>query len=284
MADFYGGAGGLFSGLSQGLQIILALRQAAENQRIARERTGLMRNQDTREQAAMANTVADAPYEDIQGQLNKMGVIAGREDVRREYEPPADASYEPVGETFKPLTSFQPPAFGGPKPPQSSPAPVPNLETSHIAQVLERAKRSAGAGHLAKVDALTRALGVASGQAQETQRPVTEGLPTGFTATPDKTFTPYQLSGRPDPLDNIFGPLLNNPIGVEMLKVTDPITYQQFLKWKTRRVGGGADIGGAGADPNDPQPGETVQQYADRVGPILGGAEARKRWLAKGNR
>lgn len=39
--------------------------------------------------------------------------------------------------------------------------------------------------------------------------------------------------------------------------------------------------GGGGQGPvmsQDPNPGETAQQYADRMGPVLGGAEARRRW------
>jgi hypothetical protein len=32
------------------------------------------------------------------------------------------------------------------------------------------------------------------------------------------------------------------------------------------------------ADPNAPQPNETAEQYADRVGPKIGGADARRRW------
>lgn len=261
MPDFYGGAGGLFSGLSQGLQLILALRNADADRELRARNTAEAERRGKHETDMDVAAEERRPFENIQDQLNKRNVVASFDDIRREYTPPA------LGDTFQPTNAFEAPQFGGAPPtaptPQfgsmqqsGPPSPVPNLQTSHIAQVLERAKRRSNFD--LHRSALDEALNTAEVQAQETQLPVTAGLPQGFEAQPDKTFTPYQLSGRPDPLDNIFGPLLNNPVNAKMLQKTDPITYQQFEAWKARRIGAGSAATGA--------PGtKTAQQHIDDV-------------------
>lgn len=230
MPNFYGGAGGLFGGLTEGLQLILALRRADEAQRMQRERLGLDTKREGREQQAQDIEQERAPFEDIQRTLTRRNVAADLPSIRREYTPPA------LADTFQPTNTFEAPAFGGAPQQSGPPAPVPNLNTSHIAQVLERANRRSE--HDIKLSALDAALTGAETKAQQTQLPTAEGLPQGFEAQPDKTFTPYQMSGRPDPLDNIFGPLLNNPVNAKILQKVDPITYQQFEAWKARRIGG----------------------------------------------
>lgn len=263
--SFTGGAGGLFSGLAQGLQLLVALRNAEADRQLRERNTAEAERRGAHDIAMDEASEERKPFEDIQTQINKRNVVASLGDVRREYTPPA------VGDTFQPTNKFAPPEFNAaaPQPTPSfgqqsgPPSPVPNLNTSHIAQVLERAQRRTG--HDYKMSALDAALTGAEQQAQQTQLPVSEGLPSGFEAQPDKTFTPYQLSGRPDPLDNIFGPLLNNPVNAKILQKTDPITYQQFEAWKARRIGGGGTPpGGGGGNPGTPSA-KTADQHIQDV-------------------
>ena len=250
MADVLGGLGGLFGGLSRGMQLLIALKAAEEDREL--KARGVATDEDTarlNREKFQAGEEAK-PIEDIQGQLNKRNVTANAVDIRREYTPPA------IGDTFSPATKFAPPEHLGataPTAPGAVEAPLApktrhgldtsqgDINKSHIAQVLERAKRYSKFD--LKQSALDAALSAAEQKAQQTQLPESGGLPTGFEAQPDKTFTPYQMSGRPDPLDNIFGPLLNNPINADILKTTDPTTYRQFELWKARRIGRGG--GGA---------------------------------------
>lgn len=265
MPDFYGGAGGLFGGLTQGLQLILALRNAEEQRRIRQGELDLDKKREGRVQAAQDIEQERAPYEDIQGQLNKRNIMADLPAIRREYTP------TPEADTYQSANPFEgPQAFNAPPAPAAAPSfgaaplqqsgpprPSFNPATSHLAQVLERASRRSEFD--LRKSALDQALNSAAVQAQETQLPVIEGLPQGFEAQPDKTFTPYQMSprpDRPDPLDNIFGPLLNNPVNAKILQKTDPITYREFEAWKARRIGSA----GAGA----PSP-KTAQQHIDDI-------------------
>lgn len=195
MADTYGGLGGLFGGFTNGLQMLIALQQAAENQRIRREELGVSKNREAREQHGADVAEANAPYEDVQTQLNKQNITAPLPDIRREFTPPN------IGDTFQPTTQFTLPKFGAaPHVGDNKPA-VPDLNTSHIAQVLERARRESTFQRSQSV--LTDVLAAAGQRAQATQQPVAGAfpdktgelaeLPSGFTATPDKTFSPYQL-------------------------------------------------------------------------------------------
>lgn len=226
MAEVIGGLGGLFEGLSRGMQMLYALRQAEEDQRIKRENLKLNQETGRREQAQWDAKEADAPYLDIQSQLNKSNVTAALPDIRNAYTPPA------IGDTFQPTNKFAPPPFGGdiagsggvhmphfgpiqpgPQGPEAAPgstqgiafghAPLGGLNTSHIAQVLERAKRQSGFQR--GQDVLTGVLTAAQQKAQTTQQPVSGAfdtgkgqaeLPSGFTAQPERTFQPYQYGSN----------------------------------------------------------------------------------------
>ncbi|MCI0349109.1 MAG: hypothetical protein L0Z53_06750 [Acidobacteriales bacterium] len=200
MADIFSGLGGAFSGLSQGLQLLLMLRRAEEDRRLRERQVGVQESQEGREQQAFEMEQANAPYEDIQSQLNKANVIAALPDVRREYAP------APVEGTYN-VPEAQFPEFGatGAAPRQrGGPPVVQDLETSHLAQVLERASRqSMQQRRQGTTEAL---LADAAKVAQRTQEPVAGAfrtsvgeqaeLPMGFSVQPERTFSPYQMSSN----------------------------------------------------------------------------------------
>lgn len=267
-SGFTGGAGGLFSGLAQGLQLLVALRNAEENQRIARERTGLMRNKDTREQAAFDEEQANKPYTNIQDKvLAPQNITASLPDIRREYTP------TPVGDTFQPTTTFQPPAFGEAPQQSGPPAPVPSLNTSHMAQVLERARRQSTDQR--KLGTLQDVLTAAAQRAQQTQLPVsgafkdqtgaTAELPGGFSAQPDRTFTPYQYgAGSSRDADRLAR-------AITMLRSRIPARALELLDLGTTKPGAVAKLfPGAQADLRHLV--ELQAQYERAIGAVNAGA------------
>ena len=205
MANIAGGAGGLFSGFSQGLQILLALRQAEEDRKLRERNTVEAERRGAHETAMDLAAEERQPFQDIQKQLNAQNITAPLGDIRREYTPPAEA------DTFQPTTSFAPPAFGAGQT-SGPPQPVQDLNTSHVAQVLERANRRSM--HQRKIATLTDLLTQAGTQAQKTQVPVSGAfgptetvngqqvrpqLPENFTAQPDRTFSPVQMGVGKNP-------------------------------------------------------------------------------------
>lgn len=277
MADsstVYGGLGGLFSGFQNGLQMLLALQKAEEDRKIRQGELDVNKGHLALATQQYQDTEADKPFVDIQQNVLKpQNAQASLPDIRREFTPPN------VGDTYQPVTQFKPPAFGknfrltppnvgdsySPTltPGTASPLQTDTTAGSHLAQVLERAQRYSKFD--TKQDILGSTLAAAGRVAQDTQAPVAghfgsganEGeLPQGFSVTPDKTFSPWQLRGAPDPEDSIFKPLLNHPVDQLLLS---PDMQVRFQAWVERRLGGG----GAPAAPGDataPPPVSTHQQ------------------------
>src|SRR5260221_2405251 len=106
MADTIGGLGGLFSGLSQGLQMLYALQRADAEQALRAREQGVRESSEARAQQEFESSEADKPYKDIQSQLNKANVTAALPDIQREYTPPA------VADTYQPTKQLKAPAFG----------------------------------------------------------------------------------------------------------------------------------------------------------------------------
>lgn len=104
---------------------------------------------------------------------------------------------------------------------------------------------------------------------------------------PSVTAAGLRTSGKTSAL---LRQLLNNPGSMAVVQAFAKHNpqFQTLLDEAMRELaedGGGVRTPApARGDANDPQPGETAQQYADRVGPTLGGTEARRRWQAAGNR
>lgn len=261
-----GGLGGLFGGFQNGLQMLLALQKAEEDRAIRAREATTNEGELSLKRQQYADTEADKPALNIQKEvLGPQNIQATLPDIQREYTPPS------VADTFKPKP-FAPPAFGSgynqrPTGPTLAQGSAPGLDLSgsdaqgsHIAQVLERAKRYSNFN--ANQDILSSTLAAAGRTAQATQAPVAghfgsgadEGtLPQGFTATADKTFSPWQMRGPPDPDDKIFAPLLNDPLKQVIMQSTQAETWKRFLAWQQRRFGGlGIFDNGAGAAPSDP--------------------------------
>lgn len=197
--SIYSGLGGLFGGFQNGLQMLLALQKADEDRKIRQGELGVNQGELKLKQQQYADTEADKPYADIQSQHNKSNIMASQADIRREETPP------PIGDTYQPTNKFQPPAFGSNglgNAPAPQHAPIGGLDSSHIAQVLQRANRTSNFQR--NQDVLGGVLNAASQTAQTTQQPqagrftTPQGeqaeLPTGYTAQPDKTFSPWQMN------------------------------------------------------------------------------------------
>lgn len=274
-ATVFGGLGGLFSGFQNGLQILMALQKAEEDRKLRQGELDVNKGHLALDTQKYQDSEADKPYTDIQQNVLKpQNAQASLPDIRREFTPPN------IGDTYQPVTQFKPPAFGknfrltppnvgdpySPTltPGTASPLQIDTTAGSHLAQVLERAQRYSKFD--TKQDILGSTLAAAGREAQATQAPVAghfgsgadEGqLPSGFSVTPDKTFSPWQNAGRPDPLDNIFGKLLTDPIAekeLEALAQQDPNgeaanTLNVYRSWKQRRFGAGAAPAPTGAGP-----------------------------------
>lgn len=197
-SSVYSGLGGLFGGFQNGLQMLLALQKADEDRKIRQGELDVNKGQLGLDTQKYNDTEADKPYADIQSQHNKSNIMASQADIRREETPP------PIGDTYQPTNTFQPPAFGssglnGPPAPKPS---VGGVDSSHIAQVLQRANRTSNFQR--SQDVLGGVLNAASQTAQTTQQPqagrftAPQGdqaeLPTGYSAQPDKTFSPWQMN------------------------------------------------------------------------------------------